>query len=349
MVNVHVAVSRAVAQAPDQIAVRSLSPSVIDVPAENAAEPVLPTGTLSPAGCDDTVTPERPVAVTVSFALPATGVAPFVIVSVAVCVPPSEAVMVEAVGVLTAVVAIPNVAVLCPWGTTTLCGTVADALLLERKTAAPPAGAAMLSVMVPVDDVPPATVAGLSAREETDSVGAVPQTPGVPPPPHVSPKPQPQDKVPPHPSDAEQIEGGRSRQVFGAHPARTVSGMLNGACPGAPELAEMSTVACVATELEACTVSAPPPVVHPPNTNGCPAAMIEAMDGSLLLAEICTPDAGAIFCRTTSMIETPPGATVEGESVNEASGGGGGGVPPGFNVSVAAWETSSRETPVASR
>jgi hypothetical protein len=37
------------------------------VPALNVAEPVLPTGTLMPLGVDVMRSPERPVAVTVSF------------------------------------------------------------------------------------------------------------------------------------------------------------------------------------------------------------------------------------------------------------------------------------------
>jgi hypothetical protein len=44
-------------------------------------------------------------------------------------------------------------------------------------------------------------------------------------------------------------------------------------------------VSC-ATELAACTVSAPPPFVQPPNTKGWPPGMIAAIDGSLLLAAI---------------------------------------------------------------
>lgn len=266
-------------------------------------------------------------------------------VRVALCVPPRDAAIVDAVVELTGFVAMVNDALLCPSGTTTLCGTTADALLLERNTPAPPAGAGMLSATVAVDDVPPCTDAGASASDETDNVGLLPHIPGVPPPPQVRPKLHPHASVPPQPSAAEQTDGGRSRQVFGEHPAVTVRGLVNGACPAAPELAEMSTVVCVATDFDAWMVSAPPPLVHPPKTNGWPPLMIEATDGSLLVAEICTPEAGAIFCRTTSMKDTPPAATVEGVSVNDASGGGGGAVPPGFKVSVTACDTSSRATP----
>ena len=56
-------------QAPDQIASRALvTLNVIDVPAANVAEPVVPTLTLIPAGLDVTRSPLRPVAVTVNAA-----------------------------------------------------------------------------------------------------------------------------------------------------------------------------------------------------------------------------------------------------------------------------------------
>src|SRR5262249_10653403 len=50
-------------QAPDQMASRLPAVSVIATPAANDAEPVLPTGTLSPAGFEVTRAPVRPVAV----------------------------------------------------------------------------------------------------------------------------------------------------------------------------------------------------------------------------------------------------------------------------------------------
>jgi hypothetical protein len=56
--------------APDQIASRPLvTLSVIAVPVENCADPVLPTATLMPAGLDVTRSPLRPVAVTLSVAI----------------------------------------------------------------------------------------------------------------------------------------------------------------------------------------------------------------------------------------------------------------------------------------
>ena len=54
-------------QAPDQIASRPLEMlNVTLAPDVNAAEPLLPTATLMPAGADMTRSPLRPVAVTVS-------------------------------------------------------------------------------------------------------------------------------------------------------------------------------------------------------------------------------------------------------------------------------------------
>jgi hypothetical protein len=69
-----------------------------------------------------------------------------------------------------------NVRLVVPAATVTLAGTVAAAvLLLESATTRPPEGAAAESVTVPVDDVPPVTLVGLSDND--DSVG--PALPGV--------------------------------------------------------------------------------------------------------------------------------------------------------------------------
>lgn len=69
-----------------------------------------------------------------------------------------------------------KVRVVVPAVTVTLAGTVAAAvLLLDSATTLPPAGAAADSVTVPVDEVPPVTVVGLSDNDA--SVG--PALPGV--------------------------------------------------------------------------------------------------------------------------------------------------------------------------
>src|SRR5881296_1019064 len=59
---------------PDQITDRPLvTPKVMLVPTGKVAEPVDPTGTLSPAGVEETVSPARPVAVRVSAAVAGAG------------------------------------------------------------------------------------------------------------------------------------------------------------------------------------------------------------------------------------------------------------------------------------
>ena len=64
-----------------------------------------------------------------------------------------------------------KVALVAPAATVTLAGTVAAAvLLLASVTTIPPAGAGALRVTVPVEDVPPVTLAGLRLR--ADRVGA---------------------------------------------------------------------------------------------------------------------------------------------------------------------------------
>ena len=66
----------------------------------------------------------------------------------------------------TGLVVTGNVAVVAFGATVTLAGTcAAAALLLESATTAPPAGAARLSLTVPVDDVPPVTETGLRLTE----------------------------------------------------------------------------------------------------------------------------------------------------------------------------------------
>jgi len=61
-----------------------------------------------------------------------------------------------------------KVAVVPPPGTVTLAGTVAaPVLLLDSDTTAPPLGAGPLSVTVPVDELPPVTLDGLTLSEES--------------------------------------------------------------------------------------------------------------------------------------------------------------------------------------
>src|SRR5438477_12026716 len=77
--------------------------------------------------------------------------------------------MVTGVEAVTALVLTEIVSLVAPAATVTLEATVAEVLLLERFTMAPPAGAAPLRVTVPVEGDPPVTLPGLSIIE--DSVG----------------------------------------------------------------------------------------------------------------------------------------------------------------------------------
>src|ERR671914_2066067 len=113
--------------------------SVTLVPIGNAADPVLPTATLMPAGLDVTRSPPRPVAVTVSVAFSPGGVT----VSVAVRVTlPALAVIVTGVDAVTALVVTVKPALVAPWETETLPGTLAVAgFELDSVTAKPPRSA----------------------------------------------------------------------------------------------------------------------------------------------------------------------------------------------------------------
>ena len=84
--------------------------------------------------------------------------------------PPKEAEMVTEVDAGTDRVDTANVALLFPARTVALVGTVAAAvLLLERVIAAPPAGAAPVSVTVPSEEPIPVTLVGFSVNEESDT------------------------------------------------------------------------------------------------------------------------------------------------------------------------------------
>jgi hypothetical protein len=91
---------------------------------------------------------------------------------------PNVAVRVTGVVLVTGAVVAVNVRLDDPAGTVTLAGTVAaDGLLLDRPTTVPPDGAGPVNVTVPVDDVPPLTVAGLN--DSAESVAPPPPEPGV--------------------------------------------------------------------------------------------------------------------------------------------------------------------------
>ena len=79
--------------------------------------------------------------------------------------PPRTAEIVADVAAATGAVVTVNVALVAPAGTVTLAGTLVALEFSESETATPPLGAAALNVTVPVDAVPPTTLAGLSATE----------------------------------------------------------------------------------------------------------------------------------------------------------------------------------------
>ena len=76
---------------------------------------------------------------------------------------------------MTVLVVTVKLALVAPAGTVTLAGTVTALELSESATTAPPLGAAAAKVTVPVEELPPVTVVGLSARDDrvapVDAVG----------------------------------------------------------------------------------------------------------------------------------------------------------------------------------
>lgn len=88
--------------------------------------------------------------------------------------PPNTAEIVTGVDVPTADVVVVNVALVPPAATVTLAGTLAAAWLLDSDTTAPPAGAALVNMTVPVDVFPPTTVEGLTATADNAAGAGVP-------------------------------------------------------------------------------------------------------------------------------------------------------------------------------
>ena len=74
----------------------------------------------------------------------------------------------------TGLVVTANVALVAPAATVTLAGTVADDVLsLDSDTTAPPAGAGPLSVTVPVEELPPTTLDGVTPNELNPTAAGV--------------------------------------------------------------------------------------------------------------------------------------------------------------------------------
>jgi hypothetical protein len=75
-------------------------------------------------------------------------------------------VIVDTVAAVTVAVVTANVAVVAPAVTVTFAGTVVDPVLLDSVTVAPPAGAALDSVTVPVAEAGPTTLDGFTVTDE---------------------------------------------------------------------------------------------------------------------------------------------------------------------------------------
>ncbi len=266
-----------------------------------------------------------------------------------------------------------KLALVAPAATVTLDGTVATlVLLLDRATTAPPDGAALLSVTVPIDELPPLTLVGLSVSEirlnalthilfvQVWPEAQVPQLSVPPQPsealPQVNPREEqvagvhvvlvvqmlfvqvwpeaqvPQLSVPPQPSGTLPQLNPSEEQVAGVQPPVTVSGAVSGDCPGAPSLTLMLTVVCVETELAAWRSSFWA-YVQAGWMNGCALGMTETTLVLLLVTEVWTPVIGAMCDSVTPTNAYPPGAMLVGLISIEAIGGGAGAVPPVFRVS----------------
>ena len=91
------------------------------------------------------------------------------IVRVPVAVPPfALAVTVTGVEAATGVVVTVKVAVVAPAATVTLAGVLAEELSSDKVTTVPPVGEGPFKVTVPVEEVPPVTLAGLNVTVEGD-------------------------------------------------------------------------------------------------------------------------------------------------------------------------------------
>lgn len=87
-------------------------------------------------------------------------------------VPPNDALIVDDVVAVTALVATVKLALAAPPGTVTLAGTLVAVELSESDTTAPPPGAGALSVTVPVEELPPTTVVGLTETADRFALAA---------------------------------------------------------------------------------------------------------------------------------------------------------------------------------
>jgi len=104
--------------------------------------------------------------------LGAAGVPGFTVSVTVLDVPPNAPAIVTGVEVVTVLVVTVKLALLDPEATVTLAGTVVALELSESDTTAPPFGAGALNVTVPVEELPPATLVGLTVTAERAGAGA---------------------------------------------------------------------------------------------------------------------------------------------------------------------------------
>jgi hypothetical protein len=159
MLNVAVVAPAGIVTLSGTYAVRPVVQSSIDNPPVGAAAEIVtvPVEDEPPVTADGFTETEE----SVTFVVEAVMLSAAVFVTL-----PKLAVIVAAAVEDTDLVVIVKVAVVLPDDTVTDAGTVALALLLESATVAPPKGAALLSLTVPVTDGPPVTLAAPRVRDD---------------------------------------------------------------------------------------------------------------------------------------------------------------------------------------
>jgi hypothetical protein len=130
--------------------------------------------------------------------------------------------------------------------------------------------------------------------------------------------------------------------------ARTMSVVVAGVSPGAPEVALIVTVVSFATKLAAWMFATPVLIVHAPGTEGWLFSMIAATSGWLLVKVARIPLAGANFASSTSPTAIFPGPITDGPTVTAFTAGASGSVPPGCSLTAKGTDTRKRPRPFVS-